>query len=142
MTDAIRHGSALDDFLREEGVFEQFEAQAIKEVIAWQFQEELKRRRMSKPRFAELMGTSRAQVDRLLDPAKGNVTLSTIVRAAGVMGKTVSLQLMDPSPGVYKKAQPVAALGEPREAGPKKRLVRRSKRKAQPVAHKRAAARA
>ena len=127
MTDAIRHGSALDDFLRDEGVLEQFEAQAIKEVIAWQFQEELKRRRMSNSKLAKLMGTSRAQVDRLLDPAKGNVTLSTIVRAAGAFGKTLSVQIVDAPPkhaAVAYKKRPSA--------------IRKGESKAQPVARKRA----
>jgi antitoxin HicB len=130
MTDAIRHGSTLDGFLREEGVLEQFEAQAIKEVIAWQFQEELKRRRISKPEFAKLMGTSRAQVDRLLDPAAGNVTLSTLVRAAGAFGKTLRVQIID-------APEHTAVANKKRSA-----VVRKAAAKAQPVARKRVAARA
>jgi antitoxin HicB len=68
-------GSSLESFLEEEGILEEVTAVAIKEVIAWQIQEAMKARKLSKARMAALMHTSRAQLDRLLDPARGNVTL-------------------------------------------------------------------
>jgi hypothetical protein len=67
-------GSTLDDFLAEQGVLEAFQAQAIKEVVAWQLAQAMKKKRISKKRLAELMKTSRSQVDRVLDPTAGNVT--------------------------------------------------------------------
>ena len=68
------HGSTLDSFLKEEGVLEEFRAAAVKEVIAWQIQQEMKKKKLSKNKMAALMDTSRAQLDRLLDPKQGNVS--------------------------------------------------------------------
>lgn len=87
-------GSTLDDFLKEEGVLEEFEARAIKEVVAWQLQQAMKRRKLSKSRMAAAMGTSRTQIDRLLSPGDGNVTLATLQRAAAVVGRKVRLELV------------------------------------------------
>lgn len=86
-------GSSLDDFLDREGVREEFEAQAIKEVIAWQIQQAMEKRGISKARMAELMQTSRAQVDRLLDPSSGNVTIETLARAAHIIGRRLRFEL-------------------------------------------------
>ena len=68
-------GSGLDDFLQEEGLFEETQAQAIKEVIAWQLNQAMKEKGISKARMAILLKTSRTQVTRLLDPAN-DITLS------------------------------------------------------------------
>jgi hypothetical protein len=70
-------GSTLDSFLEEEGVLEEFRAHAIKEVIAWQFEQAMHERKLSKSEMAKLMHTSRAQLNRLLDPKDGNVTIAT-----------------------------------------------------------------
>lgn len=85
-------GSSLDDFLAEEGVRGEFEARAVKEVIAWQLQQAMTDRAISKTRMAAQMGTSRAQLDRLLDPNR-DVTLSTLARAANILGRTLRLEL-------------------------------------------------
>lgn len=87
-------GSTLDEFLREEGVLEEFEARAIKEVVAWQLQQAMEQRRLSKARMAAAMGTSRTQIDRLLNPDDGNVTLATLQRAAIAVGRKVKLELV------------------------------------------------
>jgi antitoxin HicB len=86
-------GSTLDALLQEEGVREEFEAKAVKEVIAWQLAEAMKARNLSKKKMAELMKTSRAQLDRLLDPSKGNVTLDTMRKAAAVVGRQLHIEL-------------------------------------------------
>lgn len=85
-------GSTLDDFLEEEGVRAEFEVRAVKEVIAWQIQQAMTERSISKARMAAQMGTSRAQLDRLLDPSR-DVTLSTLARAARVVGRTLRVEL-------------------------------------------------
>lgn len=85
-------GSTLDAFLEEEGVKETFEGQAIKEVIAWQLMQAMEEKQVSKKRMAQLMHTSRAQLDRLLDPER-DVTLSTLQRAAKVVGRRVRVEL-------------------------------------------------
>jgi antitoxin HicB len=87
------HGSSIDDFLREEGVLEEFQAVAIKEVIAWQIQKAMKEKKLSKNRMADLMHTSRAQLDRLLDPEQGNITIETLQRAANVLGRSLRIEL-------------------------------------------------
>ena len=84
-------GSSLDDLLKEEGVFEEFEAAALKRIIAWQIAKEMKRRHMTKVAMAERMKTSRAQLDRLLDPDDGNVTIETLQRAATALGRKLNV---------------------------------------------------
>ena len=87
-------GSTLDSFLEEEGIREQATAASIKKVIAWQLAEEMKRKNITKKRLAELMNTSRAQIDRILDPEKGNVTIETLQRAATLLGREIRLELV------------------------------------------------
>ncbi|MEA3062479.1 MAG: hypothetical protein QOJ94_2260 [Sphingomonadales bacterium] len=95
MASEIKHrGSGIDDFLKEEGVLEEFQARAIKEVIAWQLAKAMKDRKLSKRKLAELMHTSRTQVDRVLDPTDGNVTIDTLQRAAAVVGRKVQVELV------------------------------------------------
>lgn len=86
-------GSSLDDFLKEEGVFEQTQNRAIKEVIAWQLTQAMQEQAMSKTRMAALLQTSRSQLDRLLDPSS-DVTLSTLERAAALVGRKLSITLI------------------------------------------------
>ncbi|MBW3502573.1 hypothetical protein JAB6_28860 [Janthinobacterium sp. HH104] len=86
-------GSSLDDFLKEEGIFEQTQNRAIKEVIAWQLTQAMQEQAMSKTRMAALLQTSRSQLDRLLDPSS-DVTLSTLERAAALVGRKLSITLI------------------------------------------------
>jgi predicted XRE-type DNA-binding protein len=86
--------TTLDDFLKQEGKLEEFEAVAIKEVLAWQIGEAMKAQNLSRKRMAERMNTSRSQVSRLLDPKDGNVTLATLQRAARIVGRTLKLELV------------------------------------------------
>jgi predicted XRE-type DNA-binding protein len=86
-------GSSIDDFLKDEGVFEEAQAQAIKEVVAWQLAAAMKKNNMSKKKMAALLKTSRTQVDRLLD-AKNDITLSSLQRAAAIVGRRVLIELV------------------------------------------------
>ncbi len=86
-------GSSVDDFLKEEGIFEEAQVQAIKEVVAWQLAEAMKERKISKNRMAQLLKTSRSQVDRLLD-AKNDITLSSLQRAAAIVGRRLTIELI------------------------------------------------
>ena len=86
-------GSSLDDFLKEEGIFEETQTRAVKEVVAWQLAEAMKERSLSKVRLAELLKTSRSQVDRLLDP-ESDITLSSLQRAAALVGRKVQIELV------------------------------------------------
>jgi plasmid maintenance system antidote protein VapI len=86
-------GSGIDDFLREEGILEEAQTQAVKEVVAWQLAQAMKEKKISKARMATLLKTSRTQVDRLLD-ARNDITLSILQRAAAMVGRRVSIQLV------------------------------------------------
>jgi antitoxin HicB len=86
-------GSSVDNFLKEENIFEESQAQAIKEVVAWQLNQAMKKKKISKARMAELLKTSRSQVDRILDP-RHDITLSSLQRAAALVGRRVSIQLV------------------------------------------------
>lgn len=88
-------GSSFEDFLKDEGIFEEITTKAIKRVLAWQIAEEMKARGISKIEMAKRMGTSRSQLDRLLDPNNDKVLLETIQRAASAIGKRVSISLED-----------------------------------------------
>lgn len=89
-----RHiGSSLDEFLKEEGTFEDMQALAVKEVVVWQLTEAMEKQSLSKARLAVLLKTSRSQVDRLLDPTR-DVTLSTLQRAAALVGRKVQIELV------------------------------------------------
>lgn len=87
------HGSSLDGFLKEEGVFEETQALAVKEVVVWQLTEAMEKQSLSKARLAVMLKTSRSQVDRLLDPTR-DVTLSTLQRAAALVGRKVQIELV------------------------------------------------
>ena len=86
-------GGSLDDLLKEEGIYEETQAQAIKEVVAWQLAEAMKARKLSRARLAVLLKTSRTQVNRLLDPTQ-DITLSSLQRAAKLVGRRVHLELV------------------------------------------------
>jgi hypothetical protein len=86
--------SALDDFLKEDGKLEEFQATAIKEVLAWQIAEAMKANKITRSGLAARMKTSRSQIGRLLDPKDGNVTLATLQRAARMVGRSLRLELV------------------------------------------------
>lgn len=87
------HGSFLEDFLKEDGNLEAATAIAVKRVIAWQLQQEMEKRKLTKSAMAKKMETSRVQLDRVLNPEDGNVTLETLQRAARAVGKELRLEL-------------------------------------------------
>ena len=86
-------GSSIDDFLKEEGIFEESQAQAVKEVVAWQLAEAMKKKNISKNKMATLLKTSRTQVDRILDP-KNDITLGSLQRAAAMVGRRLTITLV------------------------------------------------
>ena len=91
--DKKRIGGDFEEFLRDEGILEDAEAVAAKRVIAFQIAQEMDRAHVSQSELARRMKTSRSAVERLLDPTNPSVTLSTLERAAGAMGKRLRVQL-------------------------------------------------
>lgn len=87
-------GSSFDDFLKEDGIYEECTAAALKKVLAWQLKEEMKNKKITKKVMAERMETSRSQLDRLLDPEKTGVSLETMQRAASVVGRELRIDLV------------------------------------------------
>ena len=88
-----RMGDNFDDFLREEQLLDAVETAAVKRVIAFQIAQEMKRRKLTKSEMASRMKTSRAALERLLDPANPSVTISTLERAASELGKKLRVEL-------------------------------------------------
>jgi antitoxin HicB len=89
-----RVGSSFDDFLKEEGIYEGVTARAIKRVIARQLDALMQEQGISKTELAKAMKTSRAQLDRLLDPENESVTLGTLTRAAQAVGRNLRMELV------------------------------------------------
>jgi DNA-binding Xre family transcriptional regulator len=87
-------GSSFDSWLREEGIYEEVTARALKRVLARQLEAAMKEKQLSKAEMARRMRTSRAALDRLLDPEYDAVTLSTLRKAALALGRQVRLELV------------------------------------------------
>lgn len=86
-------GSDFDEFLHEENIFDEAQAVAVKRVLAFQLEQNMKKARLTKTAMAKRMGTTRAQLDRLLNPENPATTLATLVKAAGALGKRVKISL-------------------------------------------------
>jgi len=86
-------GSSFDDFLKEEGIHGDVTAHAIKRVLAWQIEQAMKEQGITKVDMAKRMKTSRAQLDRLLDPNNDKVQLDTVQRAAAAVGRKLHMEL-------------------------------------------------
>ena len=89
-----RIGSSFDAFLKQEGIYEEVTARAIKRVIAGQLDALMEDQGLTKSELAKRMKTSRAQLDRLLDPENESVTLGTLTRAAQAVGRQLKMELV------------------------------------------------
>ncbi len=89
-----RIGSSFDSFLKEEGVYEETTARVIKRVIARQLDAMMHEQKITKTVLARRMRTSRAQLDRVLDPQNESVTLGTLARAAKAIGRKLHVELV------------------------------------------------
>lgn len=86
-------GSDFDDFLREEGLLDEVQATAVKRVLASQLEKSMLEARLTKTAMARRMRTTRAQLDRLLNPENPSTTLATLVKAAQAVGKKLKISL-------------------------------------------------
>lgn len=86
--------SDFDEFLREEGIYEEVNDAAIKRIIAYQLEQEMKVQKISKTKLAQMMHTSRAAVDRLLSPSNESLTLTTLISASQALGKKLTISLV------------------------------------------------
>lgn len=87
-------GSSFDSWLRDEGIYEEVSAAAIKRVVAREISSAMQQKSLSKTEMARRMRTSRAALDRLLDPENEGVTLNTLRKAAAVVGRELRLELV------------------------------------------------
>jgi len=86
-------GSSLDEYLSEEAMLEEVTAVAVKRVISWQIEQEMKAQNLTKTAMAKKMHTSRAALNRLLDETDTSLTLTTLASAAAALGKKIRLEL-------------------------------------------------
>ncbi len=86
-------GSDFDDLLREEGLLEEVQATAVKRVLASELEKSMQEARLTKTAMARRMRTTRAQLDRLLNPENPSTTLATLVKAAQAVGKKLKIYL-------------------------------------------------
>ena len=87
-------GSSFDDFLKDEGVYEETTAIAVKRVLAWQLEQAMAEKKLSKNQMAKAMNTSRSQLDRILNPDVDGIRLDTMIKAARAVGRKVRIELV------------------------------------------------
>jgi len=93
MSENPHTGSSFDDFLEEEGIYEECTVRALKRVLAWQVEQEMHRQKITKSAMADRMRTSRSQLDRLLDPEITGISLEVLQRAATAVGRELHIEL-------------------------------------------------
>ncbi len=91
----VHVGSRFDDFLSDEAMLDEATAVAVKRVLAWQIEQSMKAKSLSKKAMAERMHTSRSSLNRLLDENDTSLTLTTLASAADALGKTIRIELVD-----------------------------------------------
>ncbi len=89
-----QNGSPIEDWLEAEGILQESTLSAAKKVIVWQLSEEMRLKKITNVRMAELMETSRAQLDRILNPLSNNTALETLQRAAKIVGRELRVELV------------------------------------------------
>lgn len=89
-----RIGSSFEDYLAAQGTLEETNAMAVKRVLAWQLEQAMERRQMSKSAMAAAMRTSRSQLDRILDPENDHIRLDTLAAAAKAVGLNLKIELV------------------------------------------------
>lgn len=88
-----RTGSSFDDFLKQEGVFEEIQAKALKRALAEQLEEGMHAANLTKHDMAKKMATSRSQLDRVLDPGNVSIQLDTLIKATHAVGKELEIRI-------------------------------------------------
>jgi len=92
----VHTGSKFDDFLKDEGIYEEVQAKALKRALAEQLEESMQAAKLTKLDMARKMATSRSQLDRVLDPSNVSVQLDTLIKAARALGKEIEIKIKRP----------------------------------------------
>jgi len=95
MTASKHMGQTFDQFLQEDGIYEEVQLMALKKTISQQIKMLMNKKHLKKTEMAQRMGTSRSSLDRLLNDESSNITLNTINKAALILGKRVDISLVD-----------------------------------------------
>jgi len=98
MTTSKHMGQTFDQFLQENGIYEEVQLRALKKTISHQIKMLMHKENIKKSELANRMGTSRSSLERLLRDDPCNVTLNTINKAALVLGKRVDISLVELQP--------------------------------------------
>lgn len=130
-------GSTFDDFLREEGIYEEVNAHALKTIVAMMLVEAMEKEGVTKHEMAQRMGTSRSQLDRVLDPSYVTIQLDTLMKAARAVGQNVRVEF-EPLPTGAATAHKGAASTRKSVAPPREDMV--STREERAAVQKRAVA--
>jgi DNA-binding Xre family transcriptional regulator len=85
-------GSNFDDFLEENSLLADAQAIACSRIVAWEIEQYLAKSNTTKTEFAAALKTSRASLDRLVNPENTSVNLNTLAKAGEVMGKKLELR--------------------------------------------------
>jgi antitoxin HicB len=88
-------GSDFDEFMKEVRHYDEAQAIAVKRVLAYQLERDMQKVKLTKAAMARRMGTTRAQLDRLLNPENPSTTLQTLVKAAGAVGKRIKISFVN-----------------------------------------------
>src|SRR5437016_14158151 len=86
-------GSRFDDFLKDEEIFDEVQARALKRALAEQLEESMQPAKLTKLEIAKKMATSRSQPERVLDPSTVSVRLDTLIKAAHALGKEIEITI-------------------------------------------------
>lgn len=87
-------GSSFEDYLAEQGTLEETTAVAVKRVLAWQLEQAMEKKQLTKSQMAKAMKTSRSQLDRILDPDNERIRLDTLTAAARAVGRQLRIELI------------------------------------------------
>lgn len=87
-------GSSFEDYLAEQGTLEETTAVAVKRVLAWQLEQAMEKKQLTKSQMARAMKTSRSQLDRILDPDNERIRLDTLAAAARAVGRQLRIELI------------------------------------------------
>jgi hypothetical protein len=94
MAENPHFGSTLEEFLESEGILEEATEHAVKAIVAWQLAEAMNRDGLTKTALAAKLHTSRTQINRILDPSNGDVSITTLRKAAEAVGRKLKIELI------------------------------------------------
>jgi hypothetical protein len=87
-------GGDFRDFLAKGSLLPEVEVLALKRVVSLQLQQILEQEHITKTEPASRMKTSRASLDRMLDPSNPSLTVASLGKAVAALGRKVELRFV------------------------------------------------